>query len=453
MAVFNTTEIIEKSKFNKFHALVLFWCTFIIILDGYDLAVYGAVLPILIEEWGLSSVEAGAIGSYGLVGVMFGAIFFGPLADRIGRKNVIIICFVLFSIFTGLCGLAQSPTDFSIYRFIAGLGLGGIMPNVIALMTDYSPKSMRSLTVAIVLCGYSIGGMLAPLLSIYLIPSFGWEIVYIVAAVPVLLLPLIWKTLPDATVFLAVKGKNKELRNIMQKIEPSISFTDKDSFEKPDITKEAGIPVVQLFKNKRALSTSMFWIAYFMCLLMIYGLNTWLPQLMVKAGYGLNSSLSFLIILHAGTIVGTLVIGKLADKYGSKKMLIPMYIVGTICLILLGFKADMWVISLLVAVTGACTIGAQNIINAYVSQYYPPFLRSTALGISSGVGRIGAILGPTIGGILLTMNMPIQINFLAFAIPGVLAAIALAFVPVKRAYDHKENTKNKENIEYKKQAL
>lgn len=447
MAVFNTTEIIEKSKFNKFHALILFWCTFIIILDGYDLAVYGAVLPVLIEEWELTSLEAGAMGSYGLIGVMFGAIFFGPLADRIGRKNVIIICFVLFSIFTGLCGLAQSPTSFSTYRFIAGLGLGGIMPNIIALMTDYSPKSMRSLTVAIVLCGYSIGGMLAPALSIYMIPSFGWEIVYIIAAVPVLLLPIIWKTLPDATVFLAVKGKTKELRTIMNKIEPTANFTEKDSFEKPDMTKEAGIPVIQLFKNKRGLSTSMFWIAYFMCLLMIYGLNTWLPQLMVKAGYGLNSSLSFLIILHAGTIVGTLVIGKLADKYGSKRMLIPMYLVGTICLILLGFKADMWVISLLVAVTGACTIGAQNIINAYVSQYYPPFLRSTALGISSGVGRIGAILGPTIGGILLTMNMPIQINFLAFAVPGVIAAIALAFVPVKRAYDYQEKNGQTVNLQ------
>jgi len=449
LAVFNTTEVIEKSKFNKFHALILFWCTFIIILDGYDLAVYGAVLPILIEEWGLTSLEAGAMGSYGLIGVMFGAIFFGPLADRIGRKNVIFICFILFSIFTGLCGIAHSPTAFSTYRFIAGLGLGGIMPNVIALMTDYSPKSMRSLTVAIVLCGYSIGGMLAPALSIYMIPSFGWEIVYIVAAFPLILLPVIWKTLPDATVFLAAKGKTKELRTIMNKIEPTANFTEKDSFEKPDMTKEAGIPVIQLFKNKRGLSTSMFWIAYFMCLLMVYGLNTWLPQLMVKAGYGLNSSLSFLIILHAGTIVGTLVIGKLADKYGSKRMLIPMYLVGTICLILLGFKADMWIISLLVAVTGACTIGAQNIINAYVSQYYPPFLRSTALGISSGVGRIGAILGPTIGGILLTMNMPIQINFLAFAVPGVIAAIALAFVPVKRAYDYQE--KNGEAVNLQKQ--
>ncbi len=442
MTLVKTGQVIAESKFNKFHFMILFWCTFIIVLDGYDLAVYGAVLPVLIDEWGLSNVQAGAMGSYGLIGVMFGAFFFGPLADRIGRKNVIIACFILFSIFTGLCGFADSPTSFSTYRFIAGLGLGGIMPNVIALMTDYSPKKMRSLTVSIVLTGYSIGGMLAPALSIFFIPKLGWEFVYFIAAAPIILLPVIMKTLPDSTVFLAAKGSKKELRKVMNKINPEGNYTEQDEFELFEKNTEKGTPVTQIFKNKRGLSTSMFWITYFMSLLMVYGLSTWLPKLMMQAGYGLNSSISFLIILHAGTIVGTLIIGKLADKFGSKRMLIPMYIIGAIALILLGFKNDMLVVSLLVALTGACTIGSQNIMNAYVSQYYPPFLRSTALGMASGVGRFGAILGPTIGGILLTMALPIQINFLVFAIPGFIAALALVFIPVNRAYDYQDKSKD-----------
>ena len=439
MAYINTGKIIENSKFNKFHFMILFWCTFLIILDGYDLAVYGAVLPVLIEEWGLSNVEAGAIGSYGLFGVMIGALVFGPLADRIGRKKVILVCFIVFSLFTGLCGVANSPTSFSIYRFIGGLGLGGIMPNVIALMTDYSPKKMRSLTVSLVLCGYSVGGMLAPTLSIYLIPDFGWEIVYLVAAIPLLFVPFIWKSLPESAVFLAAQGNTTQLRKVLNKINPNGNYTDQDQFEQIDTKKDTGIPVLQLFKGNRARSTILFWITYFMSLLMVYGLSTWLPKLMMQAGYGLNSSLSFLIILHAGTIIGTIIIGKLADKYGSKKMLVPMYTIGAIALLLLGFKNNMFMISLLVAITGACTIGSQNIMNAYVSQYYPPFLRSTALGISSGVGRIGAMLGPTIGGILLSMTLPIQVNFLVFAIPGFLATVALFFIPVKRAYDYQES--------------
>ena len=250
------------------------------------------------------------------------------------------------------------------------------------------------------------------------------------------------KTLPDSTVFLAAKGKKNELRKVMNKINPNGNYTEQDEFELFEKNTEKGTPVTQIFKNKRGLSTSMFWITYFMSLLMVYGLSTWLPKLMMQAGYGLNSSISFLIILHAGTIVGTLIIGKLADKFGSKRMLIPMYIIGAISLILLGFKNDMLVVSLLVALTGACTIGSQNIMNAYVSQYYPPFLRSTALGMASGVGRFGAILGPTIGGILLTMALPIQINFLVFAIPGFIAAFALVFIPVNRAYDYQDNSKD-----------
>ena len=326
------------------------------------------------------------------------------------------------------------------------------MPNVIALMTDYSPKKMRSLTVSLVLCGYSVGGMLAPTLSIYLIPEFGWEIVYLVAAVPLLFIPFIWKTLPDSAVFLVAKGETTQLRKVMNKINPNGHYTEQDQFEPIDMKKESGMPVVQLFKNKRALSTSLFWTTYFMSLLMVYGLSTWLPKLMMQAGYGLNSSLSFLIILHGGTIIGTIIIGKLADQFGSKKMLVPMYTIGAIALLLLGFKNNMFMISILVAITGACTIGAQNIMNAYVSQYYPPFLRSTALGIASGVGRIGAILGPTIGGILLSMTLPIQINFLVFAIPGFLATIALFFIPVKRAYDYEEKTNDTKETPFKMNA-
>ena len=157
------------------------------------------------------------------------------------------------------------------------------------------------------------------------------------------------------------------------------------------------VPLIGLFKDNRALSTVMFWIAFFSCLLMVYGLNTWLPKLMIEAGYALNSSLGFLIALQGGAIIGTLIMGRLCDKYGSKKMLVPMYASGAIALTLLGFGGNMFVIYLFVAIAGAATIGAQNIVQAYVSQYYPANIRSTALGMASGIGRIGGMLGPHFG--------------------------------------------------------
>jgi MFS transporter, AAHS family, benzoate transport protein len=438
MAKINTAEIISNSKFNRFHLGLLVWCFITILFDGYDLVVYGTVVPLLIKEWNLDPVQAGAIGSYGLFGMMFGAIALGILADRLGRKKGTAISLILFSLFTVLCGFADNATTFSIFRFFAGIGLGGIMPNVIALLTDYSPKKIRSMVVSIVLCGYSVGGMLAPTLGITIMPKFGWESIFWFAGLPLLFLPLLYKKLPESSVYLAKKGKKEELFNILKKVDPSFSYSKND--EIMDISSdESKVPVVGLFKEKRALGTIMFWIAFFSCLLMVYGLNTWLPKLMIEAGYGLNSSLGFLIALQGGAIVGTLIIARLCDKYGSKKMLVPMYASGAIALTLLGFGGNTFVIYLLVAIAGAATIGAQNIVQAYVSQYYPPYIRSTALGVASGIGRMGGMIGPLLGGFLLSIALPIQMNFLAFAVPGVLAAIALSLVPNKRSYMHLQN--------------
>jgi AAHS family benzoate transporter-like MFS transporter len=420
----------------------------IIAFDGYDLVVYGTVVPVLIDKWSLTAVEAGAMGSYGLFGMMFGAIFFGALADRIGRKNVIAITLILFSLFTFLCGFAETPTLFSTFRFLAGLGLGGIMPNVIALLTDYSPKSMRSMIVSIVLCGYSVGGILAPLLGIFLMPTFGWESIFWFAGLPLLALPLMYKQLPETASHLIRTGKKDELIASLSMVSPGSTFNKNDGIVEIKVP-ETKFPIIGLFKYNRALSTVMFWIAFFSCLLMVYGLNTWLPKLMIEAGYGLNSSLGFLIALQGGAIIGTLIIGRLCDKYGSKKMLVPMYASGAVALTLLGFDGNTFVIYLLVAIAGAATIGAQNIVQAYVSQYYPAYTRSTALGMASGIGRIGGMLGPLLGGFLLSVTLPIHLNFIAFAIPGLIAAVALALVPGRYAHSHEGDTSlepNKTNV-------
>lgn len=441
MTTINSTEVIAHSKFNRFHLGLLLWSFFIILFDGYDLVVYGTVLPTLIEKWNLSSVEAGAIGTYGLFGMMFGAIFFGTLADRIGRKNVVAITLVLFSLFTFLCGFAETPTTFSTFRFLAGLGLGGIMPNVIALLTDYAPKTMRSMIVSIVLCGYSVGGILAPLIGITLMPTFGWKSIFWFAGLPLLLLPIMYKQLPETASYLIRTGKKEKLIATLAKVSPESHFSQNDEVINLK-TQETKVPIIGLFKENRAFSTVMFWTAFFSCLLMVYGLNTWLPKLMMEAGYGLNSSLGFLIALQGGAIIGTLIIGRLCDKYGSKRMLVPMYASGAVALTLLGFGGNTLVIYLLVAIAGAATIGAQNIVQAYVSQYYPPSIRSTALGMASGVGRTGGMLGPLLGGFLLSISLPIPLNFIAFAIPGLIAAAALLLVPIKNAYQYENNAKD-----------
>lgn len=432
MRLINVNKIADESKFNSFHGLVLFWCTFIIIFDGYDLVVYGTIVPALMKEWSLTPIELGTLGSYALFGMMCGAFIFGPLADKLGRKNVTMICVILFSLFTLLCGFANTVPKFGIYRFIAGLGLGGVMPNVVALMTEYSPRQFKSRMVALMFSGYCIGGVLAAALGIIMIQKMGWQSVFYISVIPLILLPLMYKSLPDSIGFYLAKNKKERAGQLLSKLNPSYVPQKNDQYELV-IPEKTGITVLQLFKEGRALSTIMFWCAFFMCLLMIYGLNTWLPKLMEGAGYELGSSLMFLLVLNLGAIFGAVFGGWAADRWSGKKVLIAFFILASVSLSLLGFKANIFVVYTLVAIAGATTIGTQIIAYAYVSQYYPMKIRSTGIGWASGVGRFGAVGGPMLDGYLLTMNLPFQQNFLAFAVPGIIAAVAIGFVKEKRA--------------------
>lgn len=430
----NINDYIGAVRFNRFHFGMLFWACFVITFDMYDLVVYGSVLPVLIDEWSMSRVQAGAIGSYGFFGMMVGAILFGILADRFGRKKILAASVILFSAATTLCGFASEPISFSIFRTLAGLGIGGILPAIIAMLTDYAPKRLASSMVAIVMCFFSIGGILAALVSLYLLPAFGWQSVYRVAALPLLFLPFMMKYFLDSPAVLLKRGRLDDLRSALSKVGRGAALPAGVELEGPQV-EESGFPVGALFTNERALGTAMIWIAFFMCLLMVNGLTTWLPNLMVEAGYALGTSLTFMIVLNVGAIVGTLVLGKLADVWGVKRVLVPMFLIAAASLALLGFGDDMTVLLLLVAVTGACTMGAQNISYSFASQYYPSFMRSTAIGLASGVGRLGAIVGPTFGGVLLTLSLPVEMNFLFFAVLGVIAALAFLFVPLTRTGD------------------
>ncbi|MFD1210432.1 MFS transporter [Arthrobacter sp. GCM10027362] len=323
------------------------------------------------------------------------------------------------------------PVLFSVLRALGGLGIGGILPSVIAMLTDYAPKNRANTMVAIAMCFFSVGGILAACVSLLLLPAFGWQSVYRVAALPLPFLPFMAKYFLDSPAALLEKGRLDDLRSALARVNGQAELPAAVAFTAPR-EKEPGSPVGALFKNRRALGTLMTWIAFFMCLLMVNGLTTWLPKLMVEAGYALGSSLTFMIVLNVGAIVGTLVLGRLADTWGVKRVLIPMFVIAAVSLTLLGFGSNMAVLLLLVAVTGACTMGAQNISYAFVSQYYPSFMRSTAIGLASGVGRMGAIVGPTFGGVLLTLSLPVRMNFLFFAIPGVIAALAFLFVPFSR---------------------
>jgi len=377
----------------------------------------------------LSPLEAGALGSYALFGMMFGALVFGTLADRIGRKKGIAICFVLFSGATVLNGFASTPTEFGIFRFLAGLGCGGLMPNVVALMNEYAPKKLRSTLVALMFSGYSLGGMLSAGLGIFVLPRFGWETMFFAAAVPLLLLPVILWYLPESVGFLVRQGKADQARALLNKVDPSRQLSATDELVMTDV-KGKSASVMELFRDGRGVRTFSLWLAFFCCLLMVYALGSWLPKLMANAGYSLGSSLSFLLALNFGGMAGPILGGWLGDRYNLSKVVVVFFAVSVVSISLLGFKTPMPVLYTLIFIAGATVIGTQILLYATAAQFYGLSIRSTGLGWASGIGRNGAIVGPLLGGALLGINLPLQLNFMAFAVPGVIAAVAMAIFSV-----------------------
>ncbi|MBB6446266.1 MFS transporter [Bacillus benzoevorans] len=434
MKTLNANEIYDKGIFNRYHFNLLFWLFVIIIFDGYDTAIYGAVVPILMEEWSLTPVEAGAIGSYTVMGTVAGAFIFGLMADKIGPKKVTMISVLIFSVFTVLAGFANDPGMFTACRVIAGLGLGGVMPNVVALTTEFAPKKMRNAMIAIVFCGYSVGSMTVALVGKSIIGTMGWQPLYWLAGIMLLIMPFLLKSIPESLQVLARQDKQEKIRTILKKAIPNHSLDDSIIFEKIAVQKQQKSSIGSLFSNKRGFTTLMLWITSFCCFILIYAMNTWLTKLMMQAGYQLDSSLLFLAVLNVGAIIAVIAGGALMEKYGFKKVLVPLYLLGSIALVFISVTENIVLAYVLVAIIGAASIGMHCLMFPLAAQYYPPEMRSTGVGVMMAFGRIGGIVSPTLIGMLMALNLTVQMNFMVIAIAGVIGSIAVLLVQEKYAY-------------------
>ena len=434
MAVVNVNKWIDDSKFGNFHALILCFCVTIIMCDGYDLFVYGSTVPTLLREFKMSPAYAGLIGSYALFGAAIGALLFGSLADKIGRKSTIVVCASVFSAAMGLTGFANGPETFGLCRFIAGIGIGGSLPNIVALASEYAPLRNRAWTVAAIMSGMVLGGIVAAGISMWLLPAYGWRSVYFVGAVPLLIMPFVANYLPESPIRLIAQNRIEVLRGYLRKIRPEEALPADATF---DINKGSGkAPIVDLFRENRGVSTVLIWLLYFMSFYMIYGLGVWLPKLMMDAGFPLSSGLWFLLVLNLGAFIVSHIAGYLADRLGVKAMIIVCFLVTFASIALLSQTKDFVLLTILVALAGAGNNAGQNVAHGYVSTFYPPAMRSTGMGFAFGLGRFGAILGPVIGGILVGMGMPLTVNFLALAVPGLIAAVLVYLVQDRYSFSY-----------------
>lgn len=434
------TAVTEWNIPKRTTGLVLFACWLAILAEGYDVGVLGAVLPALAEykEWSLTPLELGGLGAYALVGMLFGALFIGTLSDVIGRKRMLLLAMVIFTITQAGAAFAPTPEIFGLFRFLGGLGMGGIIPVAAALTIEYSAPRKRSLNYGIMYSGYSLGIVAAALVAMALLPVLGWRWVVAVGALPVVLLPIIAWILPESLEYLVSKGRLAEAKALASKL--------KVPNYQPVAPAQPGrkIPwrdvMSAMFSGKYLRSTVFFWISLFCGMVLVYGLNTWLPQIMRKAGYDLGSSLTFLLVFSLASAVGGLILGYLADKYGQKTILVIFYLLGAGGILLLMFPNTMFINLCFVAFAGIGSISTSLVLTGYIADYYPAAQRGTATGWALSFARIGAISGPIIGGWIAATGISFEFNFVFFAIVGVVAAIAVSLIPPRIVDDRSPNT-------------
>jgi MFS family permease len=380
--------------------VVLCWIT--VLLEGYDLVVLGAIIPTLLKthHLGITAGDATTIATLSLVGVAIGAVCVGPLADRLGRRKLLIGSVVVFSLFTILVPLANSVAMFAALRLIAGLGLGACMPVSLTMMAEHMPADRRARASTLTMTGYHTGAVVTSLLALQVTDD--WEVLfYLLGVVGFVVAGIQWFKLPESEAF--VRAKENEDRRV---------------------------PFTELLKPAYLRAGIGIWVASFMGLLLVYGLNTWLPKLMNDAGYPVPTAVTQLLVLNIGGVVGLVLGGWVADRRGIKITTLGWFAVSVAMLACLSVKMDSdLLLNTVVFLTGVFVFSAQVLVYAYVTSYYPASVRGTALGSASGIGRLGSIVGPSITGALVASGIGHPWGFYFFAAVAVLGFLAVLTLP------------------------
>ncbi|HEX7007317.1 MAG TPA: MFS transporter [Alphaproteobacteria bacterium] len=431
----NVTEAIDRNRVSRFQILVIVLCGFVAVLDGFDTQAIAFVAPVIAAQWGIETSSFGSVFGAGLLGLMAGALIFGPIADRVGRKLVIVVSTIVFGVFALLTATAGSIDELLLYRVLTGIGLGGAMPNIIALTSEYAPARLRATLVTIMFCGFPFGAVLGGAIAAQIIPDHGWQSVFVLGGVlPLLLAAVLLPALPESIRFLVARGRQPErAAAIMRRIDRTLAAEAGDSYVVAEQS-AAGAPVAQLFAGGRAGVTILLWIVFFMNLLMMYFLINWLPTVLAQAGLPVERAIIATVLLNLGGIIGGLALGRLIDRRGPYRVLATAYLGAAVFTALIGV-ADISVGAIMatVFVTGFCIIGAQFGMNALAADYYPTAVRSTGVGWALGIGRIGSILGPVIGGLLLALEWPTSSLFLAAALPALISVAAVVLIGLSAA--------------------
>lgn len=425
----DVARLIDERPVTRFNVALVVFSFLIVLSDGYDITAIAFAAPELLKEWQISNRAAlGPVFSASLVGILIGSPLFGYVGDRYGRKTATIASCLVFGVFTLAAVWATSLNQLLWLRAFAGLGLGGLMPNMIALNGEYAPRRFRATLIILMFCGVTLGGALPGAVSSWLVPIYGWKIIFIIGGVfPIIMAVCAAIWLPESVKYLVLRqdGRARAIQ-IISKLAPHLAIAPDTRLVIPAEKAYTSLSPKQLFADGLAGITPLLWLCFAVNLMGFYFLVSWMPTLLTgqKLLSGSDAAMATALIQIGGTI-GGFVLCRPMDTKGFWPVAI-LFVAAVPCVALIGYAAtsSRTALMIMVFLAGFCVLGLQFGLNAASAMIYPTAVRSNGSGWAFGIGRFGSILGPILGGALIAMQLPVETLFLAAAIPFVLGAVA-----------------------------
>lgn len=430
----DVTALIDGRPVTRYQWMIFSICALTMVVDGFDAQAIGYVAPDLVKSLGIPSALLGPIFTAGLFGMALGNLFFGLLSDRLGRRAVLIFSLVLFGALTLAKAAAGTAEQILVLQFIAGLGIGGAYPNAIALTSEYAPGPRRSIIVTGAATGYLVGTVLGGFLAGLLLPAFGWRAVFIVGgAIPLGIAVCAWVALPNSVRQLVLQhAPAEQIARIVRRLAPDAASGPGVAYsvEEPPAS---GFPVSSLFRDGRGTYTVLMWTDVFMMLMATYFVFSWLPTLFNRAGMPLQLSVFAATAFPVGSAIGSLLLAPFLKRPRALLAVSAACALFTVSLVVMGHATASY--PLLICVVFACGLGngAQGITHALNVAVYPTLIRSTGVGWATGIGRLGSMVGPLLGGMLIAWHWDLIHILYAAAVPAAVTALATAGMYMLRA--------------------
>lgn len=406
-----------------------------LLFDGYDLVVYGTVLSTFLRDPSqigpVSPAMGGALGSYALIGVLVGALLAGTMSDVLGRRKLMLLSYAWFSVGMAVTAFMTTTTGFGILRFVTGLGVGSLVATTGAIVSEFAPRGKKNLCNAIVYSGVPFGSLLSALLAILLLGGVGWRGMFLIGALPVItLLPLAFFKMPESPTWLLSRGRVEEARAVSERT--GVPLDEAPPVAAPVDANPERVGFAGLFTGGNLLPAILLGFMSVTGLVLVYALNTWLPELMKRAGYSTQGSLAFLLVLNGGAVVGALIGSRFADRFGPKPVVAGCFGIGALSIALLTMGLPIGILLLFVAVVGLGTSGTQTLVYGFVANYFRTNVRGAAVAWCAGFGRLGGVGGPLLGGILVAAGLALNSIFYILAAIALVGVVLTVLVPVRR---------------------